>query len=163
MATSSEDKRPGSAVTLEWRGGFRFDSQDGHGHALTLDAPMADGDSFDGFTPGDMLLTALAGCSGIDVVNILLKQRQKVEGVRIRVSGRQNPDPPWTWEDVHLTYVIRGEGVNPNLVRRAIDLSENKYCSIGATINGRARITSDFEIEDGKKREEIGVRSEMRP
>jgi len=148
MATSSEDKRPGSAVTLEWRGGFRFDSQDGHGHALTLDAPMADGDSFDGFTPGDMLLTALAGCSGIDVVNILLKQRQKVEGVRIRVSGRQNPEPPWTWEDVHLTYVIRGEGVNPNLVRRAIDLSENKYCSIGATINGRARITSDFEIED---------------
>ena len=148
MATSSEDKRPGSAVTLEWRGGFRFDSQDGHGHALTLDAPMADGDSFDGFTPGDMLLTALAGCSGIDVVNILLKQRQKVEGVRIRVSGRQNPDPPWTWEDVHLTYVIRGEGVNPNLVRRAIDLSENKYCSIGATVNGRARITSDFEIED---------------
>ena len=163
MATSSEDKRPGSAVTLEWRGGFRFDSQDGHGHALTLDAPMADGDSFDGFTPGDMLLTALAGCSGIDVVNILLKQRQKVEGVRIRVSGRQNPEPPWTWEDVHLTYVIRGEGVNPNLVRRAIDLSENKYCSIGATINGRARITSDFEIEDGKKREEIVVRSESRP
>ena len=148
MATSSEDKRPGSAVTLEWRGGFRFDSQDGHGHALTLDAPMADGDSFDGFTPGDMLLTALAGCSGIDVVNILLKQRQKVEGVRIRVSGRQNPEPPWTWEDVHLTYVIRGEGVNPNLVRRAIDLSENKYCSIGATVGGRARITSDFEIED---------------
>ena len=163
MATSSEDKRPGSAVTLEWRGGFRFDSQDGHGHALTLDAPMADGDSFAGFTPGDMLLTALAGCSGIDVVNILLKQRQKVEGVRIRVSGRQNPEPPWTWEDVHLTYVIRGEGVNPNLVRRAIDLSENKYCSIGATINGRATITSDFEIEDAKKREEIGVRSEIRP
>lgn len=151
MMTTSEDKRPGSEVTLEWRGGFRFDSQDGHGHALTLDAPMADGDSFAGFTPGDMLLTALAGCSGIDVVNILLKQRQKVEGVRIRVSGRQNPEPPWTWEDVHLTYVIRGEGVNPNLVRRAIDLSENKYCSIGATIAGRAKITSDFVIEDAKK------------
>lgn len=151
MMTNSEDKRPGSEVTLEWRGGFRFDSQDGHGHALALDAPMADGDSFDGFMPGDMLLTALAGCSGIDVVNILLKQRQKVEGVRIRVSGRQSPDPPWTWEDVHLTYVIRGEGVNPNLVRRAIDLSENKYCSIGATISGRAKITSDFVIEDSKK------------
>ena len=151
MMTNSEDKRPGSEVTLEWRGGFRFDSQDGHGHALTLDAPMADGDSFAGFMPGDMLLTALAGCSGIDVVNILLKQRQKVEGVRIRVSGRQNPDPPWTWEDVHLTYIIRGEGVNPNLVRRAIDLSENKYCSIGATIAGRAKITSDFVIEESKK------------
>ena len=147
MATSSDD-RPGSAATLEWRGGFRFDSQDGHGHTLTLDAPSADGEPFAGFTPGDMLLTALAGCSGIDVVNILLKQRQKIEGVRIRVSGKQNPNPPWTWEDIHLTYVIRGEGVNPNLVRRAIDLSENKYCSIGATIGGRARVTSDFEIAD---------------
>ena len=151
--SKEEDKRPGSSVTLEWRGGFGFDSQDGHGHALTLDAPMADGDSFDGFTPGDMLLTALAGCSGIDVVNILLKQRQKVEGVQIRVSGRQNPDPPWTWEDIHVTYVIRGEGVNPNLVRRAIDLSENKYCSIGATVGGRANVTSDFVIEDAKSRE----------
>ena len=147
MANSnSDDKRPASAVTLEWRGGFRFDSQDEHGHALTLDAPQADGAPFDGFTPGDMLLTALAGCSGIDVANILLKQRQKIAGVQIRVSGRQNPEPPWAWEDIHLTYVIRGEGVNPNLARRAIELSENKYCSIGATIGGRANVTSDFEI-----------------
>ena len=150
MTISEDDKRPGSSVTLEWRGGFRFDSQDEHGHALTLDAPMADGDSFAGFTPGDMLLTALAGCSGIDVVNILLKQRQKVAGVRIRVSGRQNPEPPWTWEDVHLTYIIRGENVNPNLARRAISLSERKYCSIGATIEGRANLTSDFVIEDAE-------------
>lgn len=147
MATT-EDNRPKSSVALEWRGGFKFESADEHGHALTLDAPMSDGDSFDGFTPGDMLLTALAGCSGIDVVNILLKQRQKVEGVRIQVSGRQNPEPPWTWEDIHLTYVIRGENVNPNLARRAISLSERKYCSIGATIGGRASVTSDFVIEE---------------
>ena len=152
--TTSEDKRPGSSVTLEWRGGFKFRSQDESGHAIDVDAPMADGDSFDGFTPGDMLLTALAGCSGIDVVNILLKQRQKVEGVRIRVSGRQNPDPPWTWEDVHLTYVIRGESVNPNLARRAISLSERKYCSVGATIGGRANISSDFIIEDSNPQPE---------
>ncbi len=142
------DDRPSSSVSLSWEGGFRFQSKDGYGHSLTLDAPQSEGDSFEGFMPGDMLLTALAGCSGIDVANILLKQRQNIAGIEIRVSGKQAPDPPWTWEDIALHYVIRGEAVNPNLVRRAIDLSENRYCSIGATVSGRARISSTFEILD---------------
>ncbi len=142
----TRDDRPRSDVALSWRGGFRFDSQDEHGHVMTLDAPQNSGDSFDGFMPGDMLLTALAGCSGIDVVNILLKQRQKVSGLEISVSGRQNPDPPWAWEDVRIRYTLRGDGIKENLVARAIDLSENKYCSIGATISGKTRIESSYHI-----------------
>ncbi len=140
------DDRPSNAVSLTWRDGFKFESRDAHGHALTLDAPQSDGEAFEGFMPGDMLLTALAGCSGIDVVNILERMRQKVEGVEISVKGRQNPDPPWTYEDIEIRYTIRGSGLNERLVARAINLSENKYCSIGATISGRARITSEFEI-----------------
>ena len=140
------DDRPASAVSLAWKGGFKFESADGYGHTLTLDAPQSDDAPFDGFMPGDMLLTALAGCSGIDVVNILTRQRQRITGLEIRVSGRQNPDPPWAWEDAHIHYVIRGDDVNPRLVERAIDLSENRYCSIGATINGKTNITSDYEI-----------------
>ena len=140
------DDRPSSSVSLNWRGGFRFESRDTHGHTLTLDAPQSDGAAFDGFMPGDMLLTALAGCSGIDVVNILERMRQKVDDIQISVKGRQNPDPPWTWEDIEIHYTIYGSGLNERLVRRAINLSENKYCSIGATISGRARISSDFEI-----------------
>ena len=80
------------------------------------------------------------------MVNILSKQRQRVYGVEIEVRGSQNPEPPWTWEDIELHYIVRGSGINEQLVRRAIDLSENKYCSIGATIGGRARISSSFEI-----------------
>ncbi len=140
------DNRPSSAVNLNWEGGFRFESRDTYGHTLTLDAPDRDGASFEGFMPGDMLLTALAGCSGIDVVNILERMRQKVDGIEISVKGRQNPDPPWTWEDIELHYTIRGSGLKEHLVRRAINLSENKYCSIGATIGGRARVSSAFEI-----------------
>ena len=79
---------PGSSVRLSWEGGFRFESKDSHGHTLMLDAPQNDGDEFGGFMPGDMLLTALAGCSGIDVVNILAKQRQQVEGVGDRGQGQ---------------------------------------------------------------------------
>jgi putative redox protein len=140
------DDRPSSSVSLTWQDGFRFDSRDTHGHSLTLDAPQSDGDSFEGFMPGDMLLTALAGCSGIDVVNILARQRQRVEGLEISATGRQNPDPPWAWEDVAIHYTLRGSGLNPRLVERAIDLSENKYCSIGATIGGVTRVSSTYEI-----------------
>ncbi len=142
----TDSERPSSTVSLNWEGGFRFDSRDSHGHSLTLDAPQSDGAKFDGFMPGDMLLTALAGCSGIDVVNILERMRQNVEGIEISVKGQQNPEPPWTWEDIEIHYTIRGSGLKERLVRRAINLSENKYCSIGATISGRARITSDFDI-----------------
>ena len=140
------DDRPSSSVSLTWQNGFRFDSTDSHGHTITLDAPQSEGDSFEGFMPGDMLLTALAGCSGIDVVNILSRQRQQVKGLEISVNGRQNPDPPWAWEDVSIHYTLRGSDLNPRLVERAIDLSENKYCSIGATIGGVTRVISSFEI-----------------
>ena len=142
----TDAERPSNTVSLTWEGGFRFESRDTHGHALTLDAPQSDGAEFEGFMPGDMLLTALAGCSGIDVVNILKRMRQKVEGIEISVKGHQNPDPPWAYEDIEIHYTVRGSGLNERLVARAINLSENKYCSIGATISGRARITSDFEI-----------------
>ena len=140
------DDRPSSSVSLAWQDGFRFDSRDSHGHSLTLDAPQSEGDSFEGFMPGDMLLTALAGCSGIDVVNILARQRQQVDGLEISATGRQSPDPPWAWEDVAIHYTLRGSGLNPRLVKRAIDLSESKYCSIGATIGGVTRVSSTYEI-----------------
>ena len=142
----TDAERPSNTVSLTWEGGFRFESRDTHGHALTLDAPQSDRASFDGFMPGDMLLTALAGCSGIDVVNILERMRQKVEGIEISVKGHQNPDPPWAYEDIEIHYTLRGSGLKERLVRRAINLSEEKYCSIGATVGGRARITSKFEI-----------------
>ena len=142
----TDAERPSSSVSLTWEGGFRFESRDTHGHTLTLDAPKSEGAEFHGFMPGDMLLTALAGCSGIDIVNILDRMRQKVEGVQISVKGFQNPEPPWTWEDITIHYTIRGSGLKEDLVRRAINLSENKYCSIGATIAGCAKIVSEFEI-----------------
>jgi putative redox protein len=97
-----------------------------------------------------LLLTALAACSGIDVVNILVKQRQQVTDLRIKVKGMQASDPPWTWEDIEIEYIVSGKGLLQALVERAISLSEDKYCSIGATIAGKTNMTSTFEIiEDG--------------
>ena len=138
--------RPTSSVELGWQGGFKFASQDTHGHTLTVDAPQSEGDTFDGMMPGDLLLSSLGGCSGIDVVNILRRQRQDVTGLDISVKGEQLPDAPWTWVAVKLHYTVRGRGLRESAVRRAIELSEEKYCSIGATIGGRAEISSSYTI-----------------
>ena len=140
--------RPGSSVQLGWQGGFKFESEDGHGHTLTVDAPQNQGEAFDGMMPGDLLLSSLGSCSGIDVVNILKRQRQEVTGLEIAVTGEQLPDAPWTWVDIRLEYTVRGRGLRESSVRRAIELSEERYCSIGATIAGRAEITSSFTIVD---------------
>jgi len=138
--------RPTSSVELGWQGGFRFASQDTHGHTLTVDAPQNEGDAFEGMMPGDLLLTSLGSCSGIDVVNILRRQRQQVTGIDINVTGEQLPDAPWTWVAIRLEYTVRGKELRESAVRRAIELSEEKYCSIGATIGGRAEISSTYTI-----------------
>ena len=142
--------RPTSTVDLSWKGGSRFTSSDAYGHSITVDAPQNDGDEFAGFMPGELLLTSLAGCSGIDVVSILLKQRQQVTGLRIKVKGTQAPDPPWAWEDVELEYIVSGKALLATLVERAIALSEDKYCSVAATIAGKTNVRSTYKIiEDG--------------
>ena len=142
--------RPTSTVDLSWEGGLRFTSSDAHGHSVTVDAPRNDGDDFEGFMPGELLLTSLAGCSGIDVLGILTRQRQNVTGLQIKVKGMQASDPPWTWEDVELEYIVSGRDIRPALVERAIALSEDRYCSVGATIAGRTNVRSTFTIiEDG--------------
>ena len=104
-------ERPQTRVGLRWEGGLRFTSSDAHGHTVTVDAPEQDGEPFAGFKPGELLLTSLAGCSAIDVVDILRKQRQEVTGVEIQVLGTQQAEPPWTWEEIHLAYVVRGRGL----------------------------------------------------
>ena len=142
-------ERPSSSVQLGWQGGFRFKSHDTHGHTLTVDAPENEGADFDGMMPGDLLLSSLGSCSGIDVVNILRRQRQDVTGIEISVTGEQLPDAPWTWVAIKLEYTIRGRGLRESAVRRAIELSEERYCSIGATIGGRAEISSSFTIVEG--------------
>ena len=138
--------RPSTSVELAWQGGYKFASSDTFGHTITVDAPQNDGDDFEGMMPAALLLSSLAGCSAIDVVNILRRQRQDVTALEVSVTGYQNPDPPWTFENVHLRYTVKGKLIRPPLLERAIKLSEEKYCSIGATISGRCEITSSYEI-----------------
>jgi putative redox protein len=134
-------------VQGQWQGGMKFQFHDGFGHSLTIDAPASDGAPFDGFMPAYLMLSALAACSAIDIAAILRKQRQRLQSLEVSIEGRQAPNPPWEFRKVRLLYTLKGRNLDKAKVQRAIDLSENKYCSVGATMRGVAKITSDYKIE----------------
>jgi putative redox protein len=134
-----------SQVKVKWVEGKQFVGTDSTSHSLV----MSTSQEGTGLRPSDLLLLGLGGCTGVDVISILEKQRQKVSGLEITINGEQDPEPPWTFRRIEIEYFLRGKGLKEEAVRRAIRLSEEKYCSVGATISGVAEITSSFQIVKG--------------
>ena len=94
----------------------------------------------------EMILAALASCSGVDVVNILEKKRVNFSDLQIKVSGTRAETHPMVYTDIHLTYLIWGEGIKEKDLETAIRLSEEKYCSVSAMLKSTAKIHSDYQI-----------------
>lgn len=141
-----------SNVALKWTGqGSRmFIGRDTYGHVITAgswpDNTNPEWQEWKGIKPSDLLLLSLASCSAHDVVMILERQRQILTGLYVNVEGKQLADPPYHFTDIHLHYVAEGADLDPQKVARAITLSEEKYCSVAATIRGVAKISHSFEI-----------------
>lgn len=132
-------------MTVQWNGNFRFSATDLEGHEVEIDATQIDAKT-QGITPMQLLLTAFGGCTGVDVVQILEKQRQQLTGLKITVSGDRKVEPPRYFETIHVEYMLTGKELDDLKVQRAIKLSEEKYCSVGAMLNSRAKITSSYVI-----------------
>ncbi|MBI5965782.1 MAG: OsmC family protein [Chloroflexi bacterium] len=129
-------------ATVKWIEGRQFIGVDSTNHSVVLSTP---GEGI-GIKPSDLLLIAVASCSAVDVVEILEKKRMTLTHLEISSSGEQDQDPPWTFRKVHMHYKIGGKNLTEKAVAQAIQLSEEKYCSVAATIRGTAQITTDFEI-----------------
>ena len=128
---------------LNWiPGGMRFVSTDSTGHSVALSTPK---ESF-GMKPSELILSALAGCASVDVVNILEKKKTPLSHLEVEVSAEQDADPPWTFLKIHMNFKLKGEGLTEKNVDQAITLSEEKYCSVAATLSGIAEISTSFEI-----------------
>lgn len=97
-------------------------------------------------SPVEMLLTALGACTGSDVVSILAKQRQTVTRYRAEITAERREEFPRSLQTVHVHHVIHGRQVSADAVARAVHLSDEKYCSVAATLRPTAQITSTFEI-----------------
>ena len=130
-------------ATLRWVSGKTFIGVDSTNHSVVLSVPSEG----IGMKPSEMLLVALAACSSVDVVGILEKKKARLMRYEVQVSAEQEPDPPWTFRKIHLKYILAGEGLQEKDVAQAIQLSEEKYCSVAATIKGEAQITTEYVIE----------------
>jgi putative redox protein len=133
-------------VRVEWAGELKFTAENENGVSTVMDATDA-GDRLAGITPMELLLMALGGCTGIDIVMILKKQRQKLTSLTLHVTGHRRSEPPRYYEQIHVEYVLKGSNLDEKKVQRAIQLSEEKYCSVSAALKERARITSSYKIE----------------
>lgn len=95
----------------------------------------------------ELLLVALATCSSYDVVSILEKRKINLQKLEVFVEAEQEADPPWTFRKIHLKYVMAGEDLDQKDAEKAIELSEGKYCSVAATVKGKAEITWECVLE----------------
>ncbi len=128
---------------------FGLTITDAKGHSMKIDIPVDQGGHGDGFRPMQTILSALCGCSAVDVISILKKQRQSIDGLLIKVDGeRQHGIEPSLWEKVHLLFEIKGD-VEPGKASRAVELSINKYCSVAETLRrAGAKITWEVMVNE---------------
>lgn len=126
-----------------WKSGTAFEIATTSGATL-----ISDGDAKVGMSPVEMVLAALVGCTGADVIEILRKKRQEVTRLEVRVHGERGAAHPRIYTGYQLNYIVTGHGVDPAAVRRAIELSELKYCSVSAMLRATAPIEIKFEVHE---------------
>ncbi|HEX9373794.1 MAG TPA: OsmC family protein [Roseiflexaceae bacterium] len=115
------------------------------GHQVHMDSPATPGSSA-GPTPMELVLMSLAGCSAMDVISILRKKRQPVAGLEVGVRGQRSDEYPTVYTAIQLEYVVRGAGVDPAAVVRAIELSRDHYCPVWAMLGQSAVITWSYRL-----------------
>ncbi len=128
---------------------MQFSGSATSGHSLSMDADDSSGGHNAGFRPMELLLVGFGGCSGMDVISILRKKRQTVTGLEINVRGEKSDDHPRIYKEVHIEYVVKGKDVGKEAVERAIALSLDKDCSVGATLAKAGNITRSYRIVEG--------------
>jgi putative redox protein len=133
-------------ATVTWSGNMSFTGHPPSGHPVLMDASLDVGGGDTAARPSELLLLGLGGCTGMDLISILRKMRQTVTSLEIDVAADQDEDYPRRFLSIRLAYRIRGRDLDEESVRRAIQLSEEKYCSVAATLSHPVTITWSLEI-----------------
>ena len=134
-------------ATVKWVDGAMFLGESGSGHALVMDGPPDHGGRNMGPRPMEMLLLGVGGCSSFDVVDILKKSRQEVTGCETLIEAERADAVPAVFTKIHLHFVVSGVALKENIVKRAVSMSAEKYCSASIMLgNGGVEISHSFEI-----------------
>lgn len=128
-----------------WQEGLRFEAHAPSGHTLVIDSPQG---TNAGPSPMGLVLVALAGCTAMDVISILEKQRQPVTGLEVVVRAERVTEHPKVYTGYDVAYIVHGQGIDRHAVERAVALSEDKYCSVGAMLGKAAPIRHTIELQE---------------
>lgn len=139
---STDDSR----ATVQMKDDNLFSVTTPSGHSITLDT---DHERNSAPTPMELLLVALGSCTAVDVVSILRKKRQEVTDYRVEVRGERRAEHPRSFKRMEVHHIVTGRNVSEQSVAQAIELSEQKYCSVAATLRPTAAIVSSYEIIEG--------------
>lgn len=131
---------------VKWAGGLQFIGQSGTGHAIVMDGSPDYGGENTGMRPMELLLVGLGGCSGMDIASILTKKKQDVRGIEINVQGKQPEDYPKRFTEIEIEFIVKGKNLSEEAVKRAVELSMEKYCSVKATLEHSAKIIHSYKI-----------------
>jgi len=135
-------------ITARWKGGLGFEAVNAQGVSVRMDPPSENPN----LTPMELVLMALAGCTGMDTADILRKKKQEVDSMEIRVRGTRAEDHPRVYTGIELEYVITGANLSEEAVARSIELSMTKYCSVGGMLAPSVPIKTSYQIIAGKEK-----------
>ncbi len=133
---------------VRWLDGASFVAETGSGHALVIDGPPDIGGRNLGPRPMELMLLSVGSCSAVDVIHILKKARQPVEGCEVRLEAERANTDPKVFTKIHLRFEVTGRGMKPAQVERAVKLSAEKYCSASLMLQASVDITHSCEIID---------------
>jgi putative redox protein len=131
---------------LTYTNGLQFVGQADSGHAIVLDSDSGVGGQNTGLRPMELLAIGLGGCSGMDVASILKKKKEKLSGLEINVEGKKAEEHPQKYTGMHIEFIVKGKNLSEEAVKKAIQLSMDKYCSVKATLEGTAAISFNYKI-----------------
>jgi putative redox protein len=139
----SDETSETKVARLRYAGGEAFLAESQSGHAMVTSFAR---DNATAPAPMELLLIALGGCTGADVIGILEKKRQRVTGYEIEVRGERRAEYPRIYTRIEVVHYVRGTGIDPKAVQHAVELSETKYCSVSAMLGAAAQITMRYEL-----------------
>jgi len=131
---------------MKWTGGLKFEGISAWGHKIVTDADKQAGGEEVGYKPTELLLYGIAGCTGIDVVRILEKQRQQLNSLEIELIAHQNEKYPKPFHTIEVKFTARGKNLSEEKVAKAIELSEGKYCVVSQTVIYPGQVVSTHEV-----------------
>ena len=134
---------------VDWTGNASFKATSGSGHSVQLDGPPDHGGENLGPRPMEMLLMGLGGCSAFDVMSILKKSRQDVTACHAELEAERADAVPAVFTRIHLHFVVTGNSLKDNLVKRAVSLSAEKYCSASIMLEkAGVEISHSYEVHE---------------